>query len=156
IKLLKRVVELKPQLKDVREYLAHLEPASPRADEAFARPPSEFLKSRLDPSNGRARRTFVDLQVTTVFANGLASRFHQVVFQPLTDNAAAQAREYAFGFESETESVQLRGARVYRADGTVDEAVESGEGPANNPAIAMYTSARTFYVHFPRIQKGDV
>src|SRR5262249_5326556 len=27
---------------------------------------------------------------------------------------------------------------------------------ADNPAIATYTSARTFYVHFPRLNKGDV
>jgi hypothetical protein len=52
--------------------------------------------------------------------------------------------------------VQLRAARVYRADGKIDEAVESGEGPADNPAIAMYTSSRTFYVHFPRLNAGDV
>ena len=67
--------------------------------------------SATQPANGRNRRTLVDLQVTTVFPNGLASRFHQVVFQPLTDAAAAEAREYAFSFEADTETVQLRGAQ---------------------------------------------
>ena len=46
-----------------------------------------------------------------MFPNGLASRFHQIVFQPLTDAAAAEAREYAFAFEADTETVQLRGAQ---------------------------------------------
>jgi tetratricopeptide (TPR) repeat protein len=156
VKLLREVVTLRPQSKDVREYLAHLEPSRARADEAYARPVGEFLQLRNAPGDGHSRRGLVDLTVTTVFPNGLASRFHQIVFQPMTDSAAADAREYAFGFEADTESVQLRGARVYRAGGEVDEAVESGEGPADNPALATYTSTRAFYVHFPRLNVGDV
>jgi transglutaminase-like putative cysteine protease len=114
------------------------------------------LKLRDAKANGRDRRTLVDLQVTTVFPNGLASRFHQIVFQPLTDSAAAEAREYAFGFESDSETVQLRGAKIYRKNGQIDQAIESGEGAADNPALAMYTSQRAFYVHFPRLSPGDV
>jgi cellulose synthase operon protein C len=156
LRLLRKVLELRPQEKDVREYVAHTEPTRPRPDEVYARPAAEFLKLRDRPAGGRTRRTFVDLQVTTVFPNGLASRFHQVVYQPLTDAAAAEAREYAFAFEADTETVQLRGARIYRKDGKIDEAIESGEGPTDNPSMAMYSSARAFYVHFPRLDPGDV
>ena len=156
IRLLKKVLELRPQEKDVREYIAHTEPSRPRADEVYARPAAEFLKHRNEPSQGRTRRTLVDLQVTTVFNNGLASRFHQMVFQPLTDAAAAEAREYGFGFEADSETVQLRGARIYRKNGQIDEAIESGEGPTDDPAQASYSSGRAFYVHFPRLDAGDV
>ena len=156
IRLLKKVLELRPQEKDVREYVAHTEPSRPRPDEAYARPAAEFLKLRDQPAQGRTRRTLVDLQVTTVFPNGLASRFHQVVFQPLTDAAAAEARQYGFGFQADSETVQLRGARIYRKGGQIDEAIESGEGATDNPAMAMYSSARAFYVHFPRLDPGDV
>jgi cellulose synthase operon protein C len=154
--LLRKVVELKPQEKEVRDYLAHTEPSKPRPDEAYARPTAEFLKLRDRPDGGRSRRTLVDLQVTTVYPNGLASRFHQVVFQPLTDAAAATAREYAFGFQADSETVQIRGAHVYRANGKTDEAIEMGDGPADDPSIATYTSARAYYVHFPRLFPGDV
>ncbi len=156
LRLLRQVLQLRPQEKDVREYVAHTEPTRARADEAYARPSAEFLKRRGEPAHGRTRRTLVDLQVTTVFPNGLASRFHQVVFQPLTDTAAAEAREYGFGFEADSETVQLRGARIYRKNGQIDEAIESGEGPTDNPSMAMYSSARAFYVHFPRLDPGDV
>jgi tetratricopeptide (TPR) repeat protein len=156
VKLLRQVLTIRPQSKEVREYLAHLEPAKPRPDEKYARPSSEFLAKRGAPAKGEAKRTLVNLQVTTVFPNGLASRFHQIVFQPLTDRAATDGREYGFSFEADAETVQLRGARVYRANGQVDQAVESGEGPVNNPSIAMYTSARAFYVRFPRLSPGDV
>src|SRR5262249_29324548 len=100
--------------------------------------------------------TLRNLTVTSVFSNGLASRFRQIVFQPITDEAAAAAREYAFDYEAAKQTVSLRAAKVYRADGKVDEAIESGEAPENNPAIAMYTSQRTFYVHFPRLNAGDL
>jgi tetratricopeptide (TPR) repeat protein/transglutaminase-like putative cysteine protease len=158
LRLLKRVLELMPQAKEVRDEVAHMEPPRPRADEQYARPASEFLAARALPAAGQARRSLVDLQVTTVFPNGLASRFHQVVYQPLTDAAAAESREYDdIEFESDSQTVQVRAARVYRKDGTVDEAVESGAGAmAEDPAMAVYTSARAYYVRFPRLEPGDV
>ncbi|HEY1696456.1 MAG TPA: DUF3857 domain-containing protein [Polyangiaceae bacterium] len=157
LRLLKRVLELAPQSKDVRDQVAHIEPAKPKPDEQYARPASEFLARRGAPAAGLARRSLVDLQVTTVFPNGLASRFHQVVYQPLTEAAAAESREYDFSYENDTEAVQVRAARIYRKDGAIDEAVETGAGAMEgDPSIAMYTSARAYYVRFPRIEPGDV
>jgi cellulose synthase operon protein C len=154
--LLRKILELKPQAKDVREYLAQLVPQTGREDEKYALAPKDFLKNREAPAAGQTQRKLVDLQVTTVFPNGLSSRFHQVAIQPLTDATAAEAREYAFGYEGDTETVQLRGARVHRKNGQVEEAVETGEAPSDNPGMVMYTSGRIYYVHFPRIYPGDV
>jgi tetratricopeptide (TPR) repeat protein len=157
LRLLKRVLELMPQAKEVRDEVAHIEPAPPRPDEQYARMPVEFLSKRDAPGGGQARRSLVDLQVTTVFPNGLASRFHQVVYQPLTDAAAAESREYEFTYETDSEAVQIRAARVYRANGQVDEAIENGAGAmADDPALAIFTSARSYYVRFPRLEPGDV
>ena len=156
IRLLRKILVLRPQYKDIREYVEHIEPKRERADEAYAWAPEQFLPLRTAPAKGFNQRTLRDLQVTTVYPSGLSSTFRQVVFQPLTDEAAASAREYAFAFQADREVVQLRAARVYRTDGGVDETVETGEGPADNPAIAMYTSARMFYVQFPRLEVGDV
>lgn len=153
---LREVLRIRPQDRDVREYVEHLEPAKPRADEAYAWEADKFLKQRFAAAAGQARRTLRDLTVTTVFDNGLSSQFRQVVFQPLTEPAAAAGRQYGFAYESDRQLVQLRGAKVYRADGKVDEAVEYGEGSADDPSISMYTSARTFYVQFPRLEPGDV
>jgi tetratricopeptide (TPR) repeat protein len=153
---LREVLRIRPQDRDVREYLEHLEPAKPRPDEAYAWDADKFLKQRFAPAGGQPRRTLRDLTVTTVFDNGLSSQFRQVVFQPLTEPAAAAGRQYGFGYESDRQVVQLRGAKVYRADGKIDEAVEYGEGSADDPSISMYTSARSFYVQFPRLEPGDV
>jgi transglutaminase-like putative cysteine protease len=157
LRVLKGILELMPQAKDVRDEVAHIVPAAPRADEQYARPAAEFLAKRDAPGAGQARRSLVDLQVTTVFPNGLASRFHQVVYQPLTDAAAAESREYDFSYETDSETVELRSARVYRANGQIDDAVESGAGAmADDPALAIFTSARSYYVRFPRLEPGDV
>jgi tetratricopeptide (TPR) repeat protein len=157
LRLLSRVLDLMPQSKEVRDEVAHMGPAAARPDEQYARPAQEFLADRGAPANGQARRSLVDLQVTTVFPNGLASRFRQVVFQPLTDAAAAESREYDFSFETDSQTVQLRAARVFRADGHVEEAVASGAGAmADDPALAIYTTARSYYVRFPRLEPGDV
>jgi tetratricopeptide (TPR) repeat protein/transglutaminase-like putative cysteine protease len=156
LRSLRQILAIRPQEKDVREYVEHIEPPKPRVDEQYAWPAEKFLEQRKLPPSGYYQRTLRDLTVTTVYQNGLASHFHQIVFQPLTDEAAAAAREYAFAYQADNEVVQLRAARVYRDNGKVDEAIESGEGPADNPAIATYTSARTFYVHFPRLNAGDV
>jgi tetratricopeptide (TPR) repeat protein len=153
---LREILRIRPQDRDVREYLEHLEPAKPRPDEAYAWDADKFLKQRFLPASGQPRRTLRDLTVTTVFENGLSSQFRQIVFQPLTEPAAASGRQYGFAYESDRQVVQLRGAKVYRADGKVDEAVEYGEGSADDPSVSMYTSARSFYVQFPRLEPGDV
>ncbi|MCH2108097.1 MAG: DUF3857 domain-containing protein [Polyangiaceae bacterium] len=154
--LLQEVLRLRPQEVEVRKYVEFIQPAAESADEKYALSPEEFLNKRHAPHGGEPRRTLQDLHVSTVYENGLSSQFRQLVFQPLTDAAAAQARQYAFQYQADSQRVQLKGARVYRSDGSVDEAIESGEGAANDPSMSMYTSARTFYIQFPRLEPGDV
>ncbi|MEZ4369329.1 MAG: DUF3857 domain-containing protein [Polyangiaceae bacterium] len=154
--LLRQILQIRPQEQDVREYVEHIEPPKPRSDEAYAWASARFLKDRLARPKGQNKRTLVDLTVTTVYDNGLSSQFRQVVFQPLTDSAAATSRQFGFAYQADSQRVQLRGAKVYRADGSVDEAIESGEAAADDPSIAMYTSSRSYYVQFPRLEPGDV
>jgi Tfp pilus assembly protein PilF/transglutaminase-like putative cysteine protease len=154
--LLRRVLGLAPQNNEVRQYVESLEPSVDRTDETYAWTPEHFLEKRFTPSAGQHRRTLLDLTVTHLYENGLAGQFRQIVFQPLTDTGAALARQYAFTFQADRQRAQLRGARVYRAAGNIDEAIESGEGPADSPELSMYTSARTVYVQFPRLEPGDV
>ncbi len=154
--LLRKILEIQPQAKDVRDYLVHLEPTKPRPDEAYAIPSSEFLAKRDAPANGADGRRLVDLNVVTVFPNGLSSKFTQVVFQPLTDSAAQADRMYGFAFESDTQTVQLRAVHVYRKNGEIDDSFDTGTGGANDPSMATYTSASSYRVRFARLGPGDV
>jgi cellulose synthase operon protein C len=156
VRLLRQILEIRPQAKEVREYVEHIEPEAPKLDEKYAWSPEQFLKDRHLDARGEVRRTLLNLKVSTVYDNGLGSEFHQIVFQPLTDSAAALSRRYAFGFQADSQHVEIRGARVFRADGRVDEAVETGTDSADDPSIAMYTSTRAYYVQLPRLDPGDV
>ncbi len=156
VTLLRHILDLKPQSKTVRDYLAHLEPSAPKPDEVYAISSKEFLAKRSAPAAGYDQRTLVDLTVATVFENGLSSKFHQVVFEPLTDPAAQSARNYAFGYEADSQTVQIRGVHVYRADGTVDDSFDTATFGANDPSSASYTSEASFRVRFPRLSPGDV
>ena len=156
LKLLRQILAIVPQAKDVREYLEHVEPPKPRADEAYAWAPEKFLPLRNTSDKRYPKRTLKNLTVTTVFPNGLASRFHQIVYMPVTDEAAQGAREFAFSYQGDRQVVTLRAAKVYRPDGKIDEAIDTGESGVANPAISMYTSTRTFYVRFPRLSAGDI
>ncbi|MBN1609392.1 MAG: DUF3857 domain-containing protein [Polyangiaceae bacterium] len=156
LELMERLLVLSPQDRDAREYIDFLRPASVRPDEAYAWEPRRFLRDRGAAADGQTQRTLRDLTVTTVYENGLSSRFRQIVFQPLSDAAAAMARQYTLVYQSHRQAVRLRGARVFRRDGRVDEAIESGEGAADRPELSMYTSARNFYIQLPRLEPGDV
>jgi transglutaminase-like putative cysteine protease/Tfp pilus assembly protein PilF len=156
LELLRRILAQKPQAQEIRDYIEAIEPSAARAEESYAWAPERFLKERFDPPTGFHRRTLLDLNVTKVYENGLSSRFRQVVFQPLTDTGAALGRQFSFVFQADRQRVQLKGARVYRQNGKVDEAIESGTGAADTPELTMYTSARTFYVQFPRLEPNDV
>ncbi|MCC6521731.1 MAG: DUF3857 domain-containing protein [Polyangiaceae bacterium] len=161
--LLRRIVELAPQDVAARAHLEHVEPSAAPDDERYAWSSEQLLALRTpprDPATGAgtedARRTLRRLAVTTVFDNGLARRFYQVAYEPLTPEAAAQARQYSFFYHSDRQLVALRAAKVYRANGRVDEAVETGSVASDDPSIAMYSLQRAFYVQFPRIEPGDV
>jgi tetratricopeptide (TPR) repeat protein len=156
IRLLRRVLALYPQSKDVRQYVESLEPTKARPDEALAWDDKRFLPLRNAPPGRWPKRILRDLTVATVYDNGLATRFRQVVFQPLTEEAAATARQFVFAYHADRQDVIIRSARVYRRDGRIDEAIETGQGAADDPSIAMYTSMRTFFVQFPKLEAGDV
>ena len=156
-KRLERVVALMPQKREIQQQLAHLSNAvPPRTDEQQAIKPETFLAFRNLPKGSASKRTLVRLQQTTVYPTGLASRFHQVVFQPLTEEGTKQSRDFAFGYEAEFQSASLRRARVYHADGTFEDATERGEAGANDPSMNMYTTGRTPYVRFPKLATSDV
>lgn len=157
LKHLRKILQLYPQAKEVRAYVEFLSPPRPRQDEALAWDKERIAKAAEAPTKkGDRTRVLRKLTATTVFPNGLASRFYQIVFQPMTDEAAAEARQYLVSYEGDRQEIELRLSRVYRKDGSVAEAIESGEGAANNPSIAMYTSVRTFGITFPRLNPGDV
>lgn len=159
LKLLRQVLVLRPQARGVRDYLEQAEPPKPRPDETYAWAPEKFLALRKKPggdAKGSGTHALRSLTVTTVFDNGLASRFRQLVLQPLTQEAARSLRSYSFAYQADKQSPTVRAVRVHRQSGKVDEASDSYESTVNDPSIAMYTSQQRVTITLPRVEVGDV
>lgn len=157
VELLRTIVRLSPQDPSARDYLERLEPAKARADEALAWSDERFRELASQPAPaGATSRVLRSLVATTIWDSGLASHFHQRVFQPLTDEAAKRARRFAVSYHADRQVVELRGVRVFHKDGRIDQTVTTGEAPLDDPSIQMYTLQRLFYVQLPELSAGDI
>jgi transglutaminase-like putative cysteine protease/tetratricopeptide (TPR) repeat protein len=157
---MRRALALRPQDRSLRQHIETLEPAVPRPDEALAEAPATFLRRRT-PERSRSAdeyrmRSLHELTVRTVFANGLSGTFRQMVFEVLTSEGAQQYRQIPVGFDQDTQRFELRAARVYHRDGSVDESTGLEEYTVSGGASRMYYDTREMVVSFPRLQVGDV
>jgi tetratricopeptide (TPR) repeat protein len=156
---MRRALALRPQDRALRAHIEALEPPVPRPDEALAEASASFLQRRTAPG-ARAPdyrvRSLHELTVRTVFANGLSGTFRQMVFEVLTAEGAQQYRQIPVGFDQDTQRFELRAARVYHRDGSVDESTGLEEYTVSGGASRMYYDTREMVVSFPRLQVGDV
>ncbi|HEX5656293.1 MAG TPA: DUF3857 domain-containing protein, partial [Polyangiales bacterium] len=93
--------------------------------------------------------------VSTVFENGLGSRFVQFAAQVHDEEGARRLRARSIQFDPETQRVDVRMARVYRADGRVLEATETYEEQLGEPWYRVYYDTRALVVVFPDLEPGD-
>jgi tetratricopeptide (TPR) repeat protein len=152
---LARALELAPEDAVARRHLEALTPESAHDDEALGKSEADLRALATAPRVG-ARRTLSRVHVTTLYPTGLAAHFDQVALQPLTDEAALEAREYSFGYDAANQVVQVRRARVLRPDGSTLDATDISQANTDDPTVAMYSSQRAVIVHFPRIAPGDI
>lgn len=156
---MRRALALRPQDRALRAHIEALEPPVPRPDEALAEAPATFLRRRSAPSSRPAdyrMRSLHELTVRTVFPNGLSGTFRQMVFEVMTAEGAQQYRQIPVGFDQDTQRFELRAARVYHRDGSVDESTGLEEYTVSGGASRMYYDTREMVVSFPRLQIGDV
>ncbi len=156
---MRRALALRPQDRALRAHIEALEPPVPRPDEALAEAPATFLRRRSAPSSRPAdyrMRSLHELTVRTVYPNGLSGTFRQTVFEVMTAEGAQQFRQIPVGFDQDTQRFELRAARVYHRDGSVDESTGLEEYTVSGGASRMYYDTREMVVSFPRLQIGDV
>jgi cellulose synthase operon protein C len=150
---LRRALALSPQdaaTRDLLEQIAH----ETRLDEAYAAPRDALLARRVGGTD-QPVTILNDLNVSTVFENGLGSRFVQFAAQVHDAEGARRLRARSIQFDPETQRVDVRLARVYRADGRVLEATESYEEQLGEPWYRVYYDTRALVVVFPDLEPGD-
>lgn len=150
---LRKALALKPQDAEARELLEQLSPA-PRRDESYAIDRDTLLARRVNKA-GHPVTILQDLNVNTVFENGLGSRFVQFAAQVHDAEGARRLRARSIQFDPESQRVDIRLARVYRADGRVLEASESYEEQLGEPWYRVYYDTRALVVVFPDLEPGD-
>jgi transglutaminase-like putative cysteine protease len=156
---MRRALALSPQDSTLRQHVEALEPPVPRPDEALAEASEVFLRRRVGnvaQAGGYKLRSLQELTVRTMYPNGLAGTFRQAVFQVITAEGAEAVRSFPMHYEPDTQRFELRGARVFHPDGTVDESASLEEFALTGGASRMYYDSRAMVVSFPRLSPGDV
>ncbi len=147
-------LELRPQDADTRDLLSQIKPR-PRQDEAYAVALVK-LRARMAPARGYPSTILEDLTVNTVYENGLGSRFRQVAAQIHDDQGARQWQQFSIQYDPNAQRVELRVARVHRADGSVLEATRRFERPVGEPWYRIYYDTRDLVILFPELRTDDL
>ncbi|MDH5491319.1 MAG: DUF3857 domain-containing protein [Myxococcales bacterium] len=141
---LRRALVLRPQDAATRQRLERLRPAV-RADEAYATSIEEIL-TRRGEGDGWSATILHDLTVNTVFENGLGSSFHQIAFQVHDEEGARRRDHYSVRYEPGAQWVDLRSAKIHRADGTIVEAVRTFVQPLAAAGYRIYYDASALVI----------
>ncbi|HEX2679157.1 MAG TPA: DUF3857 domain-containing protein, partial [Polyangiales bacterium] len=151
---LRKALAIKPQDAEARDLLESLKP-EPRNDEGYALS-TEQLLARRTAGKGYPYTVLQDLDVRTVFDNGLGSSFRQVAVQVNDSEGARRFRTHSFTYDPDSQHVDLRLSRVYRKDGRVLESVRTYEEQLGEPWYRVYYDTRAVVVVFPDLEPGDV
>ncbi|MCA9576969.1 MAG: DUF3857 domain-containing protein [Polyangiales bacterium] len=151
---LREALALRPQDAATRELIEQIQPEE-RADEAYA-VDAETLLARRGRADGYPLTMLEELTVNTVYENGLGSSFTQVAAQLHTRDGADDFREYGIQFDPGSQRVDVRLARVYRANGQVLEATRLYQQALGEPWYRIYYDTRALVVVFPTLEPGDV
>ena len=146
-------LELRPQDAGIRQQLERIAPTE-REDEAYAVATEEILERRRAESEWPATM-LQDLTVNTVYENGLSASFRQVAWQVHSEDGARRLGSYPIVFEPGAERVEIRSAKIHRADGRVDESVRTGTRSLGDPRYRIYYDTAAMVVQFPDLEPGD-
>jgi transglutaminase-like putative cysteine protease/Flp pilus assembly protein TadD len=162
---LRRSLELKPQNPELRAYLAELEarlgPAQAAAAHDLQRVYAEDVKALIQKApkaknDGAPARVLLDSAVTRVLQNGLSETYQQRVVQILDERGAREEGDFDLRYTPDTQSVEVRAAKVFKPNGDVLEAVSIDETDASEPWYGLYYDVRAQIIRFSALQPGDV
>jgi tetratricopeptide (TPR) repeat protein/transglutaminase-like putative cysteine protease len=153
IEAFRQVLALSPQDAGTRQLLDRLQPTA-REDERYATATEEILARRVSQSEWPVTMLH-ELQVATVYESGLAATFHQVAFQVHDDEGARRMARFPVFFEPGRQWVEVRSAKVHRANGSVVESVQTFEQSLGDSAYRIYYDTRALILDLPQLEPGD-
>jgi tetratricopeptide (TPR) repeat protein/transglutaminase-like putative cysteine protease len=162
LKHLRRVLELTPQNAELRDYLATEDPARESSlARAYARDARPLVaegraRSFTDEARRPSAAALLDLEVTQVHDNGLSETFAQRLILILDERGAREQVDQVIRYTPDTQSVEVRVARVHRVDGQTVEAAGRDDRDLSEPWYSTYYDVRGLAVRMPALKPGDV
>lgn len=156
----RRSLELKPQNPTLRKYMVFLDPQA-RSGEDLARAfrvdvQSVLARPRPPAQKGDAARVLLDQQVTRVHENGLSEVYAQRLIEILDERGASEYDEHDIRFTPDTQSVEVKAAKVYKTSGEVQEAAAQDESNVSEPWYGLYYDVHAQSIRFSGLRVGDV
>lgn len=152
-----RSLALRPQQPEVRDLLASLDDA--RADDLLARYGVELeqLGALPTPASwaGKDAGILHHRVVVRVLPNGLTERLDHRVIRVLDDRGIRSQAAQGMGFDPAESTVEVRRARVHRADGTIEDLGDTRIYALASAGYRMYYDQRQVQVQFPGLRVGD-
>ena len=99
--------------------------------------------------------SLADIRVETVQENGLAAVRVQQVYLINTEQGAREYSRRSIQYAAGTQHLRIIAARIFKGDGRVIDAEDSGDTIEESTA-AMYYDARSRSLQFPGVEQGDV
>lgn len=158
---LRRSLELNPQQPELRDLLTTLGASD---DDVFTRHAADLEQVVADAEQagtpdawqGRDSAVLLHRIVTRVAASGLGERLDQRIVKVLDERGIRSAAQHAFAFDPAESYVEVRRARVMRADGRVEDIGVTNYYSLAEAGYRMYYDQRQAYVEFPGLRVGDV
>jgi tetratricopeptide (TPR) repeat protein len=158
VRAFQRSLELKPQQPELRDLLAALDARG--GDDLFARYAVDLRRvARSTPTAagwaGKDAGVLHHLLAARVLANGLGERLDHRIIRILDERGIESQARQALAYDPEESYVEVRRARVHRADGTLEEIGTTHVLPLAEAGYRMYYDQRQVVVKFPGLRVGD-
>jgi transglutaminase-like putative cysteine protease/tetratricopeptide (TPR) repeat protein len=157
---LHRALEIRPQNPELRTYVHQLEAKDDKGDlaRAWAVDVAALIKKtpKADPKKTDRARVLLDQDVIRVHANGLSESFQQRVVEILDERGAREESAAEIRYTPDTQSIEVRAARVYKRSGEVIEVPPAGERDMSEPWYGLYYDVKAQVIDFDALEPGDV
>ncbi len=160
----RRALELRPQNPELRAYVREVETrgGKPAAADDLARRyteavPAVIARAAKVPVTGKdSARVLLDRTAIRVHPNGLSETFTQRVVEILDDRGARDNGATDIRYTPDTQSIEVRAARVYKKNGEIVEAATQADRDVSEPWYGLYYDVRAELLEFPHLEPGDV
>lgn len=155
-----RSLELNPQQPELRDLLATLGAAGEDVFDRYAVDLDEVVAAAAGEKSppswiGKDAAVLRHTLATRISASGLGERLDHRIIKILDDRGIESQAVHSLGYDPSESYVEVRRARVKRADGRIEDIGVVNHFSIGNAGYRMYYDQRAVSVQFPGLRVGD-